>query len=73
MTGIEESDIEKASSSFNYWWSDWKKLMVLILVIAFVHTGMLLIQLIWVGIESIRKMVVSTRRTMSKNNSHSGK
>lgn len=73
MTGIEESDIEKASNSFNFWWGDWKKLMALILVITFVHTSMLLIQLIWIGIGSIREMAVFSRRIMSKNNSHIGR
>lgn len=51
MTGIEESDIEKASGLFNYWWGDWKKLLGSILVIVFVHTGMLLMRLIWIGVE----------------------
>lgn len=72
MTGIEESEIEKASSSFDFWWNDWKKLMSLILVIAFVHTGMILAQLIWIGIESIRRILVSIQRIMGRNNLHNG-
>lgn len=73
MTGIEESDIEKASNSFNFWWGDWKKLMALILVITFVHTSMLLIQLIWIVIGSINGMLFFTKRIMDRNNLHHGR
>lgn len=73
MSGIEESDIEKASSLFNYWWGDRKKLMGSILVIVFFHTGMLLMQLILIGVESIWGMLFSTRRIMDRNNLHNGR
>lgn len=58
MTGIEESDIENASISFNLWWKDWKTLIELIVAVVFVHTGMLLIHMIWICIESVRGMLV---------------
>lgn len=58
MTGIEESDIENASISFNLWWKDWKTLIELIVAVVFVHIGMLLIHMIWICIESVRRMLV---------------